>query len=159
MSVPYDATHVAGLVISRCEANGKPLSSGKLQSLLYFVQMQFIREDNTVCFRDSIFAGKNGPYILKVQERLEDFPDGEIPFEELKQRFPYEKKLDPHSMSVLHRAIDPASSMPEKVLVETAYSQRPYKVALETEAKKILTQEIRAYFKKPQKGTIPRKIS
>lgn len=150
MSTPYSANHVAGLIIDRCEINGEYLTAIKLQALLYFVQTQFILRDNTICIKDSIYAGPNGPYIKSVQKRLEKVPEGVIPYEELKKLFPYEKRMDPHSMSIMQSAVDPAASLGEKELLKTAAAQLPYKKALERDSKQIMVRDIRIFFRKPQ---------
>ena len=149
MAIPYNATHVAGLIVDRCEKNHETLSSAKLQTLLYFVQMQFVMEDNTICFRDAMYAGKNGPYIPEVQDRLNDLPQGILSYADLKARFPYEKRMDPHSMAVLYHSVDPAAALSEEALAKVAFSQRPYRNAMELDTKQIMIRDIRAFYRKP----------
>lgn len=150
MSTPYTAEHVTGLVIERCETNGIPLNCKKLQAIMYFVQTQFIMEDDVPCFKDSIYVDKaGGLYINEIQNRLQDYPTGKIPFDVLKKRFPVSKRLDPHSMAVMNRAVDAAASLPEKELIKIASNQLPYRRAFVSESKKISIGDIRKFFEKP----------
>lgn len=146
MANPYNATRVARLIIDRCEENERELSGTKLQALLYFTQTQFIMEDQKICFRDPMYAGEYGPYILQVQERLQGLPDGVVSFAELKKQFPDEKRMDPHSMAVMYHAIDPAAALSEESLVKVAMGQKPYRNALEEESRQILIRDIRAFY-------------
>lgn len=148
MSMPYSAEHVAGLVIARCKTNGKNLSRRKLQAVMYFVQTQFVMEDSEVCFKNPIYVDAEGPYIQEIRDRLADYPKGLIPHEILTERFPFEKKLDPHSMSVLNRVVDAADSLSENELIKVAANQLPYRKALLTDSKKILISDIKKFFRK-----------
>lgn len=148
MSVPYTAEHVAGLVIARCETNGEDLSRRKLQAVMYFVQTQFVMEDSEVCFKNPIYVDEKGPYIREIETRLADYPEGLVPYEILTERFPFDKKLDPHSMAVINRAVDAAASLPENELIRVAANQLPYRKALLTDSKKILVSDIKKFFGK-----------
>ena len=132
MSSTHDATKVAGLIVLRCEENGDKLTARKLQDILYFVQKQFIMEDNVPCFKDRIWVGEDGIYVQAVENALKFQPGGDLSYEILKELFPIKKKMDPHSMAVMRRAVDPSARMTEAMLLSLMKIQMPFQNGMKT---------------------------
>ena len=62
----YDVLDICRYIINYSYKNLDGISNLKLQKMLYFVQIQFLREYNKLCFPDDIEAWSFGPVIPKA---------------------------------------------------------------------------------------------
>lgn len=75
----YDARGIAIIVIEGAKEKGKEISNLQLQKILYYIQKRFLKEYNTCCFKNSIFAWKHGPVVRDVYDLYREFGGEKIP--------------------------------------------------------------------------------
>lgn len=61
----YSAVEVAKFIISYCTDMGNPISNLKLQKILYFLQVYYVR-NNGWLFPEEIYAWQHGPVVPEV---------------------------------------------------------------------------------------------
>lgn len=61
----YTAIHLANYVVSKCVADGHPISNLQLQKILYFIQKDYL-DRGLVAFPDEIEAWQFGPVVPNV---------------------------------------------------------------------------------------------
>lgn len=142
----YPVRLVAGLIVSRCRRRKYPLTLTKLQAMLLFVQMQFIKETGKVCFNEIIYAGKDGPMISAINDRVAKKSSGPVTQEVLEKLFPTIHRMERGEMEILSRTVDSAGLLSEQTLIEMILKQQPFKNGLASESKRILPDEINAFF-------------
>lgn len=67
---PPDANIVADYFIALSKKEGRPMSSYKLQKLLYYTQAWSLAQRGRPAFRQSVRAWKDGPAVLDVFRRF-----------------------------------------------------------------------------------------
>lgn len=75
----YEVLDICRYIINYCYENLNGISNLKLQKILYFIQIQFLKEYNEVCFSDNIEAWNFGPVILKAYNEYSRFGALTIP--------------------------------------------------------------------------------
>lgn len=71
----YDVLDICRYIINCSYKNLDGISNLKLQKILYFVQIQFLREYNKLCFIDNIEAWDFGPVIPKAYKEYSIYGD------------------------------------------------------------------------------------
>lgn len=61
-----DATKLAQYIIKKCFRDNAPISNLQLQKILYFIQVEFLKNFNCICFHDEIEAWMFGPVVPVV---------------------------------------------------------------------------------------------
>lgn len=62
----YDALTIAMYIISKCFAEGRPVSNLRLQKLLYFVQLESYKRRSEPMFLDNMVAWQFGPVLRDI---------------------------------------------------------------------------------------------
>lgn len=62
----YRAMDIADYVVERCVALGHPVSNLQLQKILYYIQLNFLKNFDKCAFLDDIQAWRHGPAIKEV---------------------------------------------------------------------------------------------
>lgn len=62
----YDALTVAKYIVTKCVQDGCPISNLQLQKILYFVQLDSLKQTKLPAFSDDIEAWKFGPVVPDV---------------------------------------------------------------------------------------------
>jgi uncharacterized phage-associated protein len=106
--IKMDAMSVAKYIVSRAYFLGKPISNLKLQKLLYFVWVEFLKRTGQYLFDDEICAWQLGPVVPDVY--YEFCPYGGIPI-----RKNYDIVLDSSTADIINNVID-------ELLDKSAYS-------------------------------------
>lgn len=60
------ALDIAKYIVSKCTADGRPISNLQLQKILYYIQVAFLKEKAMPCFSDEIEAWMFGPVVRNV---------------------------------------------------------------------------------------------
>ncbi len=81
----YDVMDVARFIVNYSIEIGRPVSNLKLQKLLYFVQVAFIRQYGIPCFEAPIVHWRHGPVVESVYQKYkaygaENITDKEIEY-------------------------------------------------------------------------------
>lgn len=76
----YEILDICRYTINYCYENLNGISNLKLQKILYFIQIQFLKEYNRVCFNDNIEAWNFGPVILKAYKEYSMYGALPIPY-------------------------------------------------------------------------------
>lgn len=62
----YSAYEVAKYVVTKCTNDNSPISNLQLQKILYFLQIEFLRNRNEQLFEDDFEAWQFGPVVPDV---------------------------------------------------------------------------------------------
>lgn len=62
----YNASDVAKYVLKKCTDDGSPISNLQLQKILFFLQRDFLMQEDRQLFRDDIEAWQFGPVVPNV---------------------------------------------------------------------------------------------
>ena len=79
----YNVMDVARVIVNYSIEIGKPVSNLKLQKLLYFVQVAFIREYGEPCFEEPIVHWRHGPVVESVYQKYKSYGAENITDKEL----------------------------------------------------------------------------
>lgn len=103
MNGKYNAIDIAKYTISKCTIDGNPISNLPLQKILYFLQADYLR-NNEILFNDDIEAWQFGPVVPDVYYEFCGYGASDIVDEYYINLDPEDKmRIDPiiKSLSVL----------------------------------------------------------
>lgn len=146
MSHPIALDAIIGQVVGRCIYNKYThLDQTKIQLLMYYVRNQFFSELKEPGFTEPIYATESGPRIECIRDRLHRYK-GDIHYEDLKLLYPKQKGFDLKTAALIYRAVDPAGTLSNEILLELANRQRPYQKALLSRSHLIRPEETLKFF-------------
>ena len=76
----HSASLIAKYIIERCDHYNQTISNLKLQKILYFVQAEFLVEENRRCFFEEIEAWDYGPVVPNVYRKYKMYGAANIPY-------------------------------------------------------------------------------
>ena len=121
----YNAMDMAKYIIFYSNEKNYGITNLRLQKILYFVQLYFLKIRREVCFIGDIEAWDFGPVVPKVFRKYIRFGSGWIPlFEDPCVHF--DSEVD---RQIVEGVVDLLSSYSHTRLTGMAVSQRPYRRA------------------------------
>ena len=145
----YGAIEVANYIIEYEYSQKRIINNFKLQKLLYFVQAQFIRVKDEVCFKDKIIAWSFGPVVTDVYHAYKYF--GSMDITKLKDNVNI--CISQEHKKIINEVLEMFSNTPLYELVDIIKHQTPYIEARRRgvfffeENPEITIQDIRMFFK------------
>ena len=118
----YSAIEVANYIIKYEHSQKRIISNLKLQKLLYFVQAQFIRVKNEICFKDKIVAWSFGSVVLDVYNVYKWY--GGLDITKLKENV--EITISEEDKNIINDVLEMFSKTPLYELVDIIKHQTPY---------------------------------
>ena len=118
----YSAIEVANYIIEYEHSQKRMINNFKLQKLLYFVQAQFIRVKNEVCFKDKIIAWSFGPVVADVYHVYKWF--GGLDITKLKEDVNI--SIDQEHKKVINEVLEKFADTPLYELVDITKHQTPW---------------------------------
>ena len=95
----YNVMDVARYMINYSIEIGRPVSNLKLQKLLYFVQVAFIRQYGIPCFEEPIIHWRHGPVVESVYQKYKAYGAEAITDKEL-EYFSFRYNMDLRSFVI-----------------------------------------------------------
>ena len=95
----YNVMDVARYMINYSIEIGRPVSNLKLQKLLYFVQVAFIRQYGIPCFEEPIIHWRHGPVVKSVYQKYKAYGAEAITDKEL-EYFSFRYNMDLRSFVI-----------------------------------------------------------
>nr|WP_317354782.1 type II toxin-antitoxin system antitoxin SocA domain-containing protein [uncultured Agathobacter sp.] len=90
----YKALEIAKYIIDKCTRENNPISDLQLQKILYYIQVNFLRQYNAPAFSDAIITNKYGPVVETVYDEYKIY--GAMPicllFDHSKLKFTSDEK-------------------------------------------------------------------
>ena len=90
----YKALEIAKYIIDKCTRENNPISDLQLQKILYYIQVNFLRQYNAPAFSDAIITNKYGPVVETVYDEYKIY--GAMPicllFDHSKPKFTSDEK-------------------------------------------------------------------
>lgn len=156
MEGKYFVDTVSRYIIDYCDKHFGGVSNYRLQKLLYFVQVEFIKETGQAAFKEEIEAWSFGPVVPEIYRKYKIFGGENIilnnninVFSVLSSlRDIYNEKISKHDGQIINRVLDEASHLPTAELVRISHIQEPWKNAYNKDnPKNVITKEsIYEYF-------------
>jgi len=163
----YDVLDVSRYIINYCIDKGKPITNGKLQKLLFYVQASFLVELGLPCFDEDIISWKLGAvvkesfdeYILSslnpitekqevIQKICYDNKNGKIIFEKIV--FNQDEIFKKSHMEQINKVLDSYINVSVYDLINKNHREEPWTNSKRNEV--ISTEVIRSYYRKhPEK--------
>lgn len=132
------AEAVANYIIAYGLQIGHPTNNWKLQKILYYVQVHFLKKTGSPFFQDEIEAWQFGPVISKVYYEFAVF--GPAPITIFKEQ---DISLTPEEQSDLNQIIQDKGVIPYfDMLEDTKRDGSPWQKCYKPEARNIITKEI-----------------
>lgn len=114
---------VARFIVNYSIEIGRPVSNLKLQKLLYFVQVAFVRQYGVPCFEEPIVHWRHGPVVESVYQKYRTYGAENITDKELAYFSIY---FDPETMSFVSKRkkySDDIFQYPHLVLIKSIIEQ------------------------------------
>lgn len=163
----YDVLDVSRYIINYCIDKDQPITNGKLQKLLFYVQASFLVELGQPCFNEDIISWKLGAvvkesfdeYILSslnpikekqkvIQKISYDNRNGKIIFEKI--IFNQNEIFKKSDMEQINKVLDSYIKVSVYDLINKNHSEEPWINSKRNEV--ISTEVIRSYYRKhPEK--------
>ena len=90
----YKALEIAKYIIDKCTRENNPISDLQLQKILYYIQVNFLRQYNAPAFSDAIITNKYSPVVETVYDEYKIY--GAMPicllFDHSKPKFTSDEK-------------------------------------------------------------------
>jgi uncharacterized phage-associated protein len=129
----YKAIDIASYTLNHYKDENIYITNLKLQKLLYFIQCEFIREVNELCFDDVIQAWAYGPVVPNVYYTYNRFVANEI----LDWRNPHTIISQQHK-SIIYNITDKYKDVDAWDLVKMTHTQTPWKLTYKKGKKNII---------------------
>lgn len=135
-----DVFKVADYIVKYCNEHNISITHSKLQSLLYFVQAEFLMSFNEPCFTNSMVALPYGPAVSDVLEHYEQYG-----IQELKS-YNYGKS-DLNHIKNINTVLKAIAKSSDAELTDVTQNQSPWRDAyLRGVGTEITTSSIRNFF-------------
>lgn len=155
---------VSRYVINYSNKKNYGVSNLKLQKLLYFIQVYFIKDINEPCFEEAIEAWDFGPVVPEVYQEFKQFGSTDIPsvysYYEFDYDNPWESKkknfdedcIKKKDRRIINLVIDKLADYSATDLVRITHNQRPWIDAYKSYSNNEITiKSIEEYFSEKQK--------
>lgn len=156
MEGKYFVDTVSRYIIDYCDKHFGGVSNYRLQKLLYFVQVEFIKETGQAAFKEEIEAWSFGPVVPEIYRKYKIFGGENIILNNNINVFSilsslrdiYNEKISKHDGQIINKVLDEASYLPTAELVRISHIQDPWKNAYNKDnPKNVITKEsIYEYF-------------
>lgn len=137
----YAASKIAMYIINRCIQLGRPISNLQLQKILYYVQGEFMKNNNgESLFEDDIMAWQYGPVVPGVYYTFNNFSSSNINV--------YQEKvnLSEDEMNIIDPIIDAKSKLNAWKLVEDTHSESPWRDTYNNNEEIITKEKMQEFF-------------
>lgn len=136
---------VASYTANYSAENNYACSYLRLQLLLYFIQVQFIRETGKTCFDDRILAVDTGPWIRKIYENFWKY--GALDIYQFDKEKYHQESISDNDKALINDVIENLSCYSTTALRKVVQHQSPWMDAYSKGNKTEITCEsIRKYF-------------
>jgi uncharacterized phage-associated protein len=119
----YSANDIAKYVIAAFNQKRKHITNLKLQKILYYIQVEFIKKYNKPAFADEIQAWRHGPVVPSVYYEYNQFVADPIEVDNDKPNV----QLSGHYKTVADRVIAKYEDTPAWTLVDYTRQEYPWK--------------------------------
>lgn len=118
----YTALEVAKYIINKCIQLGRPISNLQLQKILYYIQGQYMRDNNgQALFKDEIEAWRYGPVVSSVYYHYNHYSANDITTKQ------DNVELDENVKDIIDTIIELNSKLSAWSLVGKTHSESPWK--------------------------------
>lgn len=132
----HTALEIARYIINKCIELGRPVSNLQLQKILYYLQGEYIRQNNgELLFKDSIEAWQYGPVVPSVYYSYNYNSSNPIA---LKQQ---EMELLENEKKIINPIITELSNETAWNLVQRTHLESPWKDSYEEGKKNMISNE------------------
>ncbi len=122
----YSVSDISKYIIYYSNEKNYGITNLRLQKILYFVQMYFMKIRGTCCFGARLVAWDFGPVVPKIFRKYERFGGGQI----CDYRNPHVTFYNKIDRQIVEGVVDLLSSYTTSNLVEISQNQYPYQHAL-----------------------------
>lgn len=138
----HTALEIAQYIINKCINSGKPVSNLQLQKILYYVQGEYMKENNgEPLFEDDIVAWQYGPVVSEVYYHYNIYSSSAITSEQNYIELTEEEK------NIINPIINKKSNLSAWRLVQDTHSEDPWKKTYrDGEKNKITKDTLRKFF-------------
>lgn len=156
----YNVMDVARVIVNYSIEIGRPVSNLKLQKLLYFVQITFLRRFGVPCFNEPLVHWRHGPVVESVYQKYKAYGAENITEKELTYfsfRFDIETMLfsteqkvydenifKPDHLNTIKYVVDEYKEVSPWDMVELTHKEEPWKNTNRNE--EITIDMIRRYY-------------
>lgn len=135
MKGKYSVDTVSTYIINYCDKHFGGVSNLRLQKLLYFVQVEFIKETGYAAFRENIEAWSFGPVVPEIYRKYKIFGRENIIINKeignVLDFFISDKNLNKESITdkdakIIDNVLEEASTLPTAELVRISHIQKPW---------------------------------
>lgn len=156
MNGKYSVDTISKYIINYCDEHFGGVSNLRLQKLLYFVQVEFIKEAGYAAFKEEIEAWSFGPVVPEIYRKYKIFGreniilntsrglDFLLDFDDVQK-----EEISENDKKIINRVLEEASSLPTAELVNISHKQDPWKNAYKGEnffGQIISKESIKQYF-------------
>lgn len=136
MEGKYFVDTVSRYIIDYCDKHFGGVSNYRLQKLLYFVQVEFIKETGQAAFKEEIEAWSFGPVVPEIYRKYKIFGgeniilntsrglDFLLDFDDVQK-----EEISENDKKIINRVLEEASSLPTAELVRISHIQKPWQDA------------------------------
>lgn len=157
MNGKYSVDTISKYIINYSDEHFGGISNLRLQKLLYFVQVEFIKETGQAAFNEEIEAWSFGPVVPEIYRKYKIFGRENIILN-INENFriffmePDEsvnEEISVNDKDIINRVLEEASILPTVELVNISHKQDPWKNAYKGEnflGQIISKESIKKYF-------------
>lgn len=139
----YHALTIANYVIEYSIQKNFSISNLKLQKVLYFIQAQFLVNQNRPCFKERIEAWSFGPVVPQVYYEYKFFGSADINYLTNK----VQETTSSEDEKLIKSIVDECSDYSASQLVRITHNQAPWKDAFVLYQNNVISSEsIKKYF-------------
>ncbi|HHQ4319203.1 DUF4065 domain-containing protein [Clostridium perfringens] len=160
----YSALDIARFVINYAINRGTPISNLLLQKILYYIQAEFLIENNKKCFSEEIISWEYGPVVIEVYDEFRMYGRNKIEEKQIRyEKISFDSKdmelkvveekyddsiIDDKSKNIIKKVVDNYTKdkyidNPFK-LVQKTHSEDPWKNSIRNEVIRI--DDIKEYY-------------
>lgn len=149
MDGKYSVDTISKYIINYCDEHFGGVSNLRLQKLLYFVQVEFIKETGQAAFKEEIEAWSFGPVVPEIYRKYKIFGreniilntsiglDFLLDFDNV-----LSEEVSEKDKKIINGVLKEASNLPTAELVNISHKQDPWKNAYnKNERGKVITKE------------------
>lgn len=128
MEGKYSVDTVSRYIIDYCDKHFGGVSNYRLQKLLYFVQVEFIKETGQAAFKEEIEAWSFGPVVPEIYRKYKVFGREDISLAIFNED-DVSNKIKNDDKIIINNVLDKASNKPTAELVRISHIQKPWQDA------------------------------
>lgn len=128
MDGKYSVDTISKYIINYSNEHFGGISNLRLQKLLYFVQVEFIKETGQAAFNEEIEAWSFGPVVPEIYRKYKVFGREDISLAIFNED-DVSNKIKNDDKIIINNVLDKASNKPTAELVRISHIQKPWQDA------------------------------